>query len=278
MLKRDIEAFLLDKQGYLKKSPLKVARAIWRGSSKQLLPKSREAVQKELDLIKDVQRNMRLAKNIQHTVESDVFLDSYLKIVDERNRPKKRLYFDIEVSPNIVFTWRIGGDIALSPENLIQERAIICICYKWEHDTKVHSLQWNKGCDKDLLAKFAKIIDSADEVVTQNGDSFDIKWIRTRCIYHGIPVSPKFNSIDTLKFARAGFKFNSNKLDYMGKFLGVGEKIKTEYDLWRDIVLNNDKAALTKMVDYCKGDVELLERVYKKLQEYTPVKRFKYKI
>lgn len=190
---------------------------------------------------------------------------------------RKRLFFDLEVSANIVFSWRIGRDVSLSPDDIIQERAIMCVCWKWEGSDEVHSLEWNKGDDKNLLTKFAKIIDGADEVLTQNGDAFDIKWLRARCIYHDIPVSPKFNSIDTLKMARSGFKFNSNKLDYMGEFLGVGKKIKTEYNLWKDITLNNCKVSMDKMVTYCKQDVVLLEKVYKKLQPFVPVKKFKYK-
>ena len=127
-----------------------------------------------------------------------------------------------------------------------------------------------------MLKEFSKIIDSADEIVTQNGDKFDIKWLRARCIYHGIPISNKFNSIDTLKMARAGFNFNSNKLEYVGSFLGVGEKLKTGYYLWKRIVLNDDPDAMKQMIAYCEEDVRLLERVYNKLQPYCPVKKFKY--
>ena len=188
---------------------------------------------------------------------------------------KKRLFFDLEVSANIAFSWRIGRNICLTPEDIIQERAIICACWKWEGDNTIHSLEWENGNDKKLLRKFAKIVDKADEVITQNGDAFDIKWLRARCIYHRIPISPKFNSIDTLKMARAGFRFNSNKLDYMGKFLGIGGKIKTDYSMWKDITLFNDKKAMAKMVRYCKKDVQRLEQVYHVLEPYCPTKRFR---
>lgn len=278
MNKRDIENFLLAKKGYLKKSPLKVAKALWRTSSKQLLPKTREGINKELELIRVVQADMRKAKSLQVTAEDNFFLDTYLQIVEEKNRPKKRLFFDIEVSPNIVLSWSVGYELDIPHDNIIQERAIICICWKWEGDDKINSLQWNKGCDKELLQKFAKVLDSADEVVTQNGDAFDIKWVRTRCIYHRIPLSAKFNSYDTLKMAKVSFRFNSNRLDYMGKFLGIGGKIKTEPDLWKNILMNGDKKSLNDMITYCKMDVQRLEEVFQQLKEYTPPKKFKYKI
>lgn len=278
MVKREIEGFLLAKQGYLKKSPFNVAKALWKISNKHSLPKNKDELYKELKQIKEVQTNLRLAKTIQHTTEDDFLISAYNDILQEKNKPKRKLFFDIEVSPNIVLSWRLGNEVSLPHDSLIQERAIICICWKWADDDKVYSVQWDKGDDKAMLIKFAKIMDSADEVIGQNSDRFDIKWVRTRCLYHGIPLSVKFNSLDTLKMAKAGFTFNSNKLDYMSKFMGFGGKIKTDYDLWKDILLKNDNEAMRKMVTYCKGDVLELEKVYLKLQEYCPIKKFRYKI
>ena len=126
-----------------------------------------------------------------------------------------------------------------------------------------------------MLEDFAKVMNSADVLVTHNGDNFDIRWVRARCMFHGIKISPKFNSIDTLKLARAQFRLNSNKLNYIAQFLGLGSKIETSYNLWKEICLNHDQDALDKMVKYCENDVVLLEKVYKSLREYSPVKRFK---
>lgn len=195
-----------------------------------------------------------------------------LKSID---KPKKfkRLFFDIETSYNVVSSWRVGYKINIGPENIIKERAIICICWKWQGESKIHSLEWNKGDDKEMLIKFIDVMNQADEVVGQNSDRFDIKWIRTRCIFHGIPMLPDYQSLDTLKLAKAGFNFNSNKLDYMGKFLGVGQKVDTGgFKLWQDIIIDNCSKAMKKMIDYCKGDITLLESVYDKLNPYTKAK------
>lgn len=276
MTKQSIENWLLNHQGYLKKSSIETAKAIWKQSDKHKLPKNQKELQKELDVIKQIQSDLRRAKTIETEISDTTLSDIYQKIIDNKNRPKRRLFFDIETSPNVVFSWRIGNKINLSHDNIIDERAIICVCWKWEGEEKVSSLQWNNGKDKDLLLKFSKIIDSADEVIGQNSDKFDLKWLRTRAIFHNIPISIKFNSLDTLKMARAGFNFNSNKLDYMGKFLGVGGKNQTGYDLWKDIILHNSKQAMVTMIEYCKVDVIRLEEVYQKLQPYCPVKKFKY--
>lgn len=182
---------------------------------------------------------------------------------------RRRLFFDIESAPNIGFFWQAGYKLQIGPQNIIKERAIICICYKWEDDKETHFLQWDaKQNDKKMLEAFVKIANEADEMVGHNGDRFDLPWVRTRCLFHGIPMFPNYTTIDTLKFARSKFKFNSNKLDYIASFLGIGHKIKTDFGLWTDIVLKKDKIAMGKMVKYCIMDVVLLEKVYKVLSPH----------
>jgi len=186
---------------------------------------------------------------------------------------RKRLYFDIETSPNIGMFWSAGYKQRIDYSNIIKERAIICICYKWEDEKEVYSLTWDsKQNDKKMLEDFIKVANQADELVGHNGDKFDLTWIRTRCLYHGIQMFPKYTTIDTLKVARSKFRFNSNRLDYIAKFLGIGSKIKTEFNLWKDIVFNKDKKALDYMVKYCKMDVSLLEQVHKKLSTHIDKK------
>jgi len=186
---------------------------------------------------------------------------------------RKRLYFDIETSPNIGFFWTAGFKLNISTESIIKERAIICICYKWEEDKVTHSLNWDsKQNDKKMLQDFIKVANEADELVGHNGDKFDLAWVRTRCLFHRIDMFPTYTTIDTLKVARSKFKFNSNKLNYIAKYLGIGQKIHTDYDLWKDIVLNKDKDAMDKMIKYCKMDVILLEKVHKELSLHIPAK------
>lgn len=190
--------------------------------------------------------------------------------------PIRKLFFDIETSPNIVFSWTIGANLFLTPDNIIQERAIICICYKWEGEDTVHDIRWTEGDDKPMLEEFAKVAATADILVGHNSDQYDIKWVRSRCMLHGIKFPIKPDTIDTLKMARRQFKLNSNKLDYIGQFLGVGQKMDTGgFKLWKEICLNHNPEAMDKMVSYCKQDVILLEKIYHILAGYSPIKKFK---
>lgn len=56
----------------------------------------------------------------------------------------KRLFWDIEVSPDVVLSWRVGSKVHIAPENIVRERAIICIGYKWEKDKKARVMVWDE--------------------------------------------------------------------------------------------------------------------------------------
>ena len=186
---------------------------------------------------------------------------------------RKRLFFDIETSPNLGLFFEAGFKKNISYESIIKERAIICICYKWEDASEVHYLNWDsQQCDKKMLEKFVQVANLADEMVGHNGDNFDLKWIRTRCLLHKIPMLPNYVTIDTLKVSRQKFRFNSNKLDYIAQFLGMGKKIKTDYSLWKNILLHKDKIAMDKMIKYCQKDVILLEKIFKQLAGHIEAK------
>ncbi len=188
-------------------------------------------------------------------------------------RKVRRLFIDLETSPNVVLSWRIGYKINLSHDSIIKERAIICAAWSWDGEEKVHHAQWDrKQNDKTVLIPLLAAINEADEIVYHNGDRFDLPWVKTRCLFHKIPTLPAYKSVDTLQWARRKFLFNSNKLDYIARYLGIGAKIKTGYDLWKEVVLENNADAMNRMVTYCCGDVNLLKKVWRRLADVMPHK------
>lgn len=247
-----ILGFLAQKPGYLKEGPDRLVQIL------------------EKNLAIDLTRNeAKIALQQGRTL---------YKRLDNLTKPEpvkvKRLFFDIETSYNIVKSWRIGYNLNLNPDNIIHERAIICLSYKWEGEDKVHSLAWDNGNDKEIVEKFVEVLKDATEVVGHNIDRFDLKWLMTRAAFHGILALPKYVSYDTLKKAKAHFNFNSNKLNYIGQFLGVGAKhnYQSKYqglEMWDKVILSNDKEALKEMVFYCEQDVVLTEDVFNKLRPYT---------
>lgn len=119
------------------------------------------------------------------------------------------------------------------------------------------------------MTTFHKVLSEADCVVAHNGDGFDMKYLKTRMLKCGLPALPPITSIDTYKIAKQQFLFNANRLDYVGKFLGLGGKKPTPHGLWLD-VLRGDRKAIRTMVEYNKRDVTLLEGVFLRLRPYMP--------
>ena len=207
--------------------------------------------------------------NQKNLREATVFAPSTSTQLLQPIKPK-RLFYDIETSYNIVKSWRIGFNINLNMEDIIQERAIITIAYKWEGEENVTVLSWDKGCDKKIIEDFVKVMSEADELVGHNVDRYDTKFIMARALKHNISVLPKYQSTDTLKLAKKHFMLNSNKLDYIAQYLGIGHKTKHRgLEMWDDIILRNDSKALEEMIEYNVQDVFLTEQVYHKLMEYS---------
>jgi hypothetical protein len=146
-----------------------------------------------------------------------------------------------------------------------KEREIICFAYKWLGEKKVYAY-YKSDLGAEFIPKLHILFDMADYIVAHNGDSFDIKMVNTEFIKYGLTPPSPYKSIDTLKVARSKFRFNSNKLDDLGKLLGLGQKINTGgFGLWLACI-KGEKKAIKKMKAYNMQDVILLEKVYLKLR------------
>lgn len=185
----------------------------------------------------------------------------------------RRLFFDIETSPCLGWFWRPSFKMSLNYDNVIEDAKIICICYKWNNQDTIYHLNWDKKqSDEAMIKKFISIMNKADEIIGHNSDKFDTKWIRTRAAYYDIDMMPDFKSIDTLKQSRTLFNAPSNRLDSLGKYHNLGQKLENEKGLWQKVWRENNRAALKRMVAYCKQDVILLEQYFNKINKYMKPK------
>jgi hypothetical protein len=202
------------------------------------------------------------------------------KLAAEVREPRILLY-DLETSLQTVAVFQLGGNDWIKPENLLSERHIICASWQWVGESKVHAVSLlddpkryakDPHDDRFVVEKLHEVMSQADVVVAHYGDSFDNKYVLTRVLYHGLDPLPPFQTIDTKKIASQKFYFNSNSLEYIGKYLGVGGKASHPPSLWLKILKAGPDAkdAIKKMVAYNKRDVELLRDVYMKLRPYIP--------
>lgn len=189
----------------------------------------------------------------------------------------KVLYWDIETSQNLVAVFQLANNDWIDPSNIVRERYIICAGWLWAGEKKVHTvsvLDDPKRYDKDpyddeyVVRQLHKVLSEADVIIGHNSDSFDKRYVDTRALVHGLAPLPPITSVDTYKIAKSKFMLNSNKLNYIGGLLKVGEKLPTTPGLWMR-VLKGEKKAIRDMVTYNKQDVLLLERVFLKLRPYA---------
>jgi RNase P subunit RPR2 len=188
----------------------------------------------------------------------------------------KILLLDIETAPAICYTWGIWQqDIGIS--QIVDDGYVLCWCAKWLGQDKVMSdslinypkhFKNNPRCDKKIAESIWKLVDEADIVVTHNGNDFDLKWLNTLFMKHQLKPVSSYKSVDTKLEIKKKFRFISNKLDFLCKKLELGRKISTGgFELWTECMGGN-KESFSKMLTYCKHDVNLLEKLYLTIRPY----------
>jgi hypothetical protein len=186
----------------------------------------------------------------------------------------KIAFIDIETAPGLGWAW------ASYETDIIEWKGswfILCFSVRWldERKTQTYSLadfpgyERHKENDKALVKKLWSVFDEADIIIAHNGDRFDIKKANARFVFHGLRPPSPYRTIDTLKIARASFRFDSNRLNALGGYLKLGtKKTHTGFDLWKRC-MRGELKAWAKLKAYCARDVDLLFKVYHKLRPWA---------
>lgn len=187
----------------------------------------------------------------------------------------KVLFLDIETSSLEVLSWGIHEQ-HLSIDQIKKEWEIICWSARWRGSKEIISamVPVRRGTNVDLkiLKPLWKLMSQADVIIGHNVDAFDIPKINARMIANGFKPLPKTKTIDTLKMARQRFKFTSNKLEYLAKFLNLDVRKYMDrkfhgLKLWIEFSLGN-KEARVEMLKYNRQDIVVLESVFDKLSPW----------
>ncbi len=147
---------------------------------------------------------------------------------------------------------------------------IMVASYKWQGDSKIHTItrknphKWTRKLfdDKEICREMARVIGTADMMVTWNGTGFDLPFLQTRMLYHRLGYLPPIPHEDGLRTARKRLKMRRS-LDNVQKFFGLGTK-KEPMDLarvWMPAAMG-DPVALKQVIKRCESDVKLLEEAY----------------
>lgn len=184
-----------------------------------------------------------------------------------RDSSARVLLFDIETSPLVAAVWGIWG---VNVPHIFQEWSMLSYAWCWLDDpenVQVRGLPdfTKRTQHKRLARELHALFDEADVIIAHNGDKFDIRKSNTMFIEAGLTAPRPYKTIDTLKIARQKFAFTSNRLDDLGQYLGVGEKLRHEgMQLWIKC-MDNQPEAWQRMLAYNVQDVHLLHDVYWKL-------------
>lgn len=199
------------------------------------------------------------------------------------SKKPRTLILDIETSEMLNYGWGIRKQY-ISHEDIKEDWNVISWAAKWLGDPVIFQEDNRKSQDfrddKKLLKGIWKLLDEADLVITQNGESFDLKKLNARFIIKDFERRPStYQSFDTLKHSRKVFGFTSHKLDYVSKALKLKyQKLKHHSfpgkTLWRECEKGNPKA-WEAMAQYNEWDVLATEEYYKKIRPWVPDFNFK---
>ena len=174
------------------------------------------------------------------------------------------LLLDIETAPNIAYVWGLWKEnIPLA--RLVDSGYVLCWAAKWAHKDKIMFSSIEQEGAKHMLRRIHKLLNKADVVIHYNGKRFDIPALNKEFLLHDFAPPSNYKQVDLLTFTRSRFKFVSNKLDYVAKALGVGQKVRHKgFELWIECMAH-DAQAWKEMEKYNKQDIVILEGVYHKM-------------
>jgi uncharacterized protein YprB with RNaseH-like and TPR domain/ribosomal protein S27AE len=151
--------------------------------------------------------------------------------------------------------------------------SIICVGWKVLGSRTTHCINawdfpaWGRNVNDDaaVVREAFDVLKDADAVVTHNGRRFDWKFLQTRLFKHGLSPLPRIQHIDTCVEAKKHLFLFNNRLNTVGQFLVGQEKLENGgWKLWMR-VLRREAEAMRLMERYCKHDVRLTEKIFRRM-------------
>lgn len=124
--------------------------------------------------------------------------------------------------------------------------------------------------DRNIMQKCLDDIRKFDRIVTYYGSNnrFDVPFIRTRAIYHGLdfPVWKELKTTDVYTWVKYRLRLHRNRLETACDFFGIPSKgHRLQPDIWIKALAGNQEA-ISYILEHNKEDVESLEALWKRLR------------
>lgn len=179
------------------------------------------------------------------------------------------LLFDLETAPTTAYVWG-RFDQTVAQKQVVKEGYILTYSAKWlGEETIVSNKITEAGDDSNLVKELALLFDQADIIVAHNALRFDVPLLKTRMIALGMNPPLPSKIVDTLRIAKAEFRFPSNSLDNIAAYLGLPRKSShSGFELWTRCMAMEEEA-FEEMLEYNVQDVVVLEQLYLRLRSWS---------
>lgn len=155
---------------------------------------------------------------------------------------------------------------------------VLCWCILADDDTLYQDWLTRKDVlsgneDKRVVSSCIDTLRTFDRVVGHYSTYFDIPFLRSRAIIHGLDF-PKHGELfhtDVWRMAKTKLCLHSNRQDVIAESL-QGKTIKTRisHPAWRQAMMGNEAAA-AEVVRHCQCDVKDLKKNYYSLLPYCRI-------
>lgn len=180
------------------------------------------------------------------------------------------LIVDVETKPKLYYAWDSKTDY-LGLDMLVEDGAIMSWSAKWIGEDKIiykdqRGNEHNLTDDKQLLKPLLNLMDEADLILWQNGDSFDYGVINDRFVEHKFDLPSEYKTIDTKKIAKRHLRLPYYSLAYLTSRFNKKYKKQDHSEfsgmkLWKEC-MNGNRKAWDCMKKYNEYDVLSLEELF----------------
>ena len=185
----------------------------------------------------------------------------------------KYLYFDLESSLMEGYFFKIWDENI--PVSRIKKHSHLLTAAWATNEGDVGSIRITPedvktGNDLAIVVKIIELINASDVLVTFNGKRFDLKLLNTRALFWGLPPITAKKHVDLFEQAKKSFKFPSNSMQNVSKYLGLEGKLATGGTLLWERCANYDNKevcdnALIEMETYNRQDIEATRDLHARL-------------
>lgn len=201
-----------------------------------------------------------------------------LKTVTEepRARGPRILFLDIETAPDVAYVWGVYQENAIA---IKEHWYVLSYAYQWRGDKTVTwrglpsfpGYKSGRGNERKLIKEVRNLLDEADIVIAHNGADFDVRKLNARMIDHRLTPPSPYKVVDTKRDLTKVAKFSSNRLNWLCKQLGLGQKTQEHHDwaMWSGC-MEGDPKWWKEMEVYNSHDIDLVAELYEVLAPWIP--------